>query len=268
MPIKFYIPVVYAFRTRMGNSVEGFVKWLCEYLIPTFFCYFLAGNSLNLAIDNYFLIILLTYTLYETGYIQNDTETIKKEKDPTLRLSLSEIAYYEKNRKAVIGIRLFIAILLSTLLMINCSFSIGSVVAVTGSWAILLVYLIYNSVRGHMSFVLHFFLLLLRYSTATLMFIPNVSWIVFVLCITIFPLPMLMEILRKGKFGIHYNFTKIYLNDYEKRHIFRIKYYFLLTMFFSMFVLCAHLSVVICILPLFFLMYDSIFIIIKKNRNT
>lgn len=70
----------------------------------------------------YFLSVMLVYNYYEIGYIQNDTETIKKENNPTLRLTMIQLQYYKSHFILIYSSRIFWGILLSLLLYLLSDF--------------------------------------------------------------------------------------------------------------------------------------------------
>jgi hypothetical protein len=268
MYLKFYLPILYAFKTRMGYSIPGAAKWICEYIIPTFSCYILASKGLRMEdIGIYILMILLIYTIYEVGYIQNDAEVIKKEQNPTLRLDANSLNYYEKHKAMIWGTRLLTAIFISGIIIKYCNHSQGSIIAVSSSWSILLTYFLYNSFRGKISFILHFLLLALRYSSPLFLFWLNMPWFILALSILIYPLPIMMEVLSKGKFGLHFNFTQLYLKKYERRYHFRVKYYLFLTILFACMAILKCIPYSLCLIPAYFLIYQCLFFVMIKRAH-
>ena len=94
----FYVPVLYAIRTRFLKRTKlGIFFWLAEYLFPVLLSFLLA-NIEPISISQMLLSVVCVYCFYEIGYIQNDCETIKKEENPTLRLSEDELKIYERNK--------------------------------------------------------------------------------------------------------------------------------------------------------------------------
>jgi len=69
----------------------------------------LQGNDFTVsAIVVSLLFTALIYTVYEIGYIANDTETIKHETNPAMRLTANELAYYERHKHLIYGFRLML----------------------------------------------------------------------------------------------------------------------------------------------------------------
>ena len=96
--IFFYLPMGYLLKTRL-NSLAKFISWNIIYVFPLFYLAYIKLNFVITIIDFVEILgsIIVVYNFYEIGYIQNDTETIKRESNPTLRVSKDELEYYEEN---------------------------------------------------------------------------------------------------------------------------------------------------------------------------
>jgi len=246
----------------MGRSVRGIGKWFGEFLIPTLLLFLLADDWSLQHVMDYLLLTLLVYSLYEVGYLWNDTYTIRKEKNPTLRLNHKELAYVLSHKSTIYEIRLLLAVFITLYVLMEHDWSTGSLRAILAAWSILLVYALYNTVRGHLSFVLHLLLLMLRYTSAWLLVSKGSLLSMLMLTLFIFPLPIMMEIVAKGKFGITYRFTSWYLKDYSKRYLFRLKYYSLLCLVYALF------SLNYFVLTGYFIMYEiMLYLSLGKHKR-
>lgn len=89
----------YLLKTRL-NSLAKFISWNIIYVFPLFYLAYIKLNFVITIIDFVEILgsIIVVYNFYEIGYIQNDTETIKRESNPTLRVSKDELEYYEENK--------------------------------------------------------------------------------------------------------------------------------------------------------------------------
>ena len=88
----FYIPFAYYGVVRMG-TLSKFIGFSIYYILPTLY-YFLYCFGYSLCgILIYLVSLLLLYNLYEVGYIQNDTETVQKERQPSLRLYVYNLRF-------------------------------------------------------------------------------------------------------------------------------------------------------------------------------
>ena len=93
----FYLPVLYFFHTRVTSGAAR-ASWCLIYLVPL---------SLTLSVFSpdaswHAFVLLLSgclaiYSVYELGYIENDTMTIRSEHEPTIRLSQTQMAYVDQH---------------------------------------------------------------------------------------------------------------------------------------------------------------------------
>jgi hypothetical protein len=171
----FYIPFLYTYLTRQGSLAKG-ISWWIIYVIPTFYLFILQTNYYSYSCLIYFLSCFLLHGLYETGYIQNDTETIKKECNPTFRLYSSNYEYYEKNKITIYGVRFSCFLLLSVFILFLNGFVISSYFFLTASWSIIIVYQFYNRIRGRWNLPWLCLLKCLEYFSYIILFIPTVRF--------------------------------------------------------------------------------------------
>lgn len=212
----FFIPFLYFYHSRL-KSITKALSWVFIYIFPIFtFSFVSDSNSLQ---DLAWLLLYITgiYTIYEIGYINNDCETIKNESNPTLRLSKSELEYYNDNRNLIYIFRGVI----SFIIVLALSFSeIASPYYVFVSYTGLLVtFLVYNSVRSILNLPLHFLLVLFRFSSFTLIF--NLGFDSFVATILIFPLINLIERCGEARFKLPF-FQKSFFSNHD---LLRVVYY-------------------------------------------
>ena len=143
--LMFYVPVLYAIRTRFLKRTKlGIFFWLAEYLFPVLLSFLLA-NIEPISISQMLLSVACVYCFYEIGYIQNDCETIKKEENPTLRLSEDELKIYERNKWNIYMTRGVLGILFS---MYYIQQGIPSCILLPVLWGSIPLYLLYNSMRN------------------------------------------------------------------------------------------------------------------------
>lgn len=184
----FYIPLFYLFRTRPHAVISLFFT----YLQPIVFLYCLqwgfTGQTLLLSLS----VLLIVETVYEIGYIQNDTETIRKEKNPTMRINKAELGFYHRHRVGVYASHILLTGLFLSVLRIIVpnadllSFGIGLA-------ALLMTFLSYNSFRGHITMLLYFILSSLRHIVPFLLFPENISFALVVLLLMTNPFPRTLE---------------------------------------------------------------------------
>lgn len=157
--------------------------------------------------------ITAIYFLYEIGYIYNDAETIKTEKEPTLRLRADELEYYKKHKISIYLSRFFVA---SILILMTC-FEVESLIP-------MLVFLItptfhlYNHIRNNGTLILHFVLVTLRFSLP--FYIISGSVIAFSASLLLFPVINIMERSSEKKFKLEIAQKNILGNCKSGRYIY------------------------------------------------
>lgn len=213
--IFFYVPFYYTIVSRL-HSFSKFFSWIIIYLIPQFiFSFYFFGSVdywqafLGIAFG-----VALIYTLYEIGYIYNDTETIKKEIQPTLRLDTSQLNYYYEHRVQIYSLRILLALIVSFIFI-----HLEQYFFVLLVWCIIPIYAVYNSIRNRWNLPLHFFLVVIRYCSVTLLLGGGAA---FFYCILLFPIINLLERCSEKRFQLPFFQTFIFSNKKDGRY----KYYF------------------------------------------
>lgn len=222
----FYLPIVYTIKTRYSSFFKRIVYFLTyilpEFLLLFFECY---ENFTIYRIIVIFALSMLSYiNVYELGYIYNDTETIKKEKSPTLRLSEKQLMHYEKRKIFIYSVRFLQVFFLNFALVFFISqkslvvFSLVELFTLTVYW-------IYNHVRGNTAMFFYFFLISARYVSVNLCSIENFTISVFLAALFVFPIIRTME--YKAHYGenskVNLLFRKYIIKyDINKIPVFRL----------------------------------------------
>lgn len=245
--VMFFIPMVYSFKTRYKGKV-GFFAWLVKYFIPVLLtCVGLKGVS----VYHFFIGMLYLYSFYEIGYIYNDCETIKKEKNPTLRISEKEEAFYEHNKYPIFMVRCCYAILFGCLLFF---FNTNIDLLVYG-FLTLPVFILYNRIRSGICLFIHLILMMLRYTVPVFIAINRYEIVCFVYIFFLYPLTLFVERSVKGKFGYKSKFLSTYvMHTYEDRYVFRLKYYLVIFIASIIFYFVTVIPVVYIVPPSLFLL--------------
>lgn len=204
----FSIPFLYTLSTRLTSKSARF-GWLATYLLPTLIFYFFSFGVVNHVMD-FILAIVVIYSVYEVGYLYNDAELTKKEINPTLRLSGSNIQFYETNKFICYATKPII----STLIVCYLYFA-GSVYflsAATSACLILFLYLIYNSVRSRLNIPIYSALVFFRYYGAGFLLLsPGLAFYLWL----VYPFLMTIEFAAKEKYGISFLIKKIIPDEFR-----------------------------------------------------
>lgn len=223
----FFIPFVFTKRTRY-NSANKIAVYFITYLIPLFMISFLQGYPQSFSSVSFYLsffLALVSYVnLYEVGYIYNECETIKKEKNPTKRLADSQLEFYEKHKAFIHAERFIVSIVLNLLLLFFISKK-SVLFFSTAELATLLIYYIYNNVRGKITQFVYFFLSMMKYSSLIFINSEKLSLSVFIAAVFVFPIVRTME--YKAHYGadsdVNLFFRKYIIKyDISKITVFRV----------------------------------------------
>lgn len=226
---SFYIPFCYFGFVRMGTIAKcfGFISY---FVIPTFYYFLYLKDFLFIsAIVNYLISVFLLYNLYEIGYIQNDTESIKKEITPSLRLYPRNITFYSKHKVSIYIARCIYSILFCLLLLFINDFSKGALLFSSGCYFLLIIFLLYNKIRNKWSICIFCILQISKYLCFTLLFYPNINQIAIYGLILIYPFPNIIERLSFKRYNI--KIFRILLPNKHSFIKFRTKYYLIIILF-------------------------------------
>ena len=251
--LMFYVPVLYAIRTRFLKRTKlGIFFWFAEYLFPVLLSLLLA-NIEPISIFQMLLSVVCVYCFYEIGYIQNDCETIKKEENPTLRLSEDELKIYERNKWNIYMTRGVLGILFS---MYYIQQGIPSCTLLPVLWGIIPLYLLYNSMRNRLNQYLVLFLMVYRYGVPFFLY-THFNWNCYLLLLIIisYPIPTFIQICAKEKRGRCEKWALFFVGSYNKRELFRLKFYLFLIVGVGVLAFLNQVHLYYVILPIYFFLF-------------
>ena len=217
----FYIPFAYYYAVRLGTLPKLF-SWMLIYLMPTAF-YSAVGytGSWPLFALNYGLILLAVFSIYECGYIANDTLSIRHEEQPAIRLYDYNFAHFERHKETIFCVRLFYTVLSMTILdLLNggpgTNYTVGfSITLMFGLFAL------YNHWRSRYNVWLYPFLVCSRYVPFMLL-MPH-PWEVWLLLFLSFPLLNALERFSMPRY--RWPLMKKLIPSEESKTLFRAIYY-------------------------------------------
>lgn len=222
MYIFYYLPYFYTYRAKLKERGRLLSYFLIFILPPAYFALILPDSINLLNILSIVLGLFITQNLYEVGYIQNDTETIKKEKNPTFRLNSKDLDYYALNRFKIYIVRFLFDLFLCALLFI-ISENAGNVLLFVGIVHLIIpLFVLYNSIRNYWNLLLQFILSILKFASVQFLFFENLTIINLILSVAIFPVMHLIDRIATPRFTPR--FSEYYIPRTSK---FRAGYYFL-----------------------------------------
>jgi len=268
--LRFLIPGYYLFYSRLKSNFEK-ISWFIIYVIPIYII------GLSYTKDDLFiysiifvLAVLIFNSIYEIGYIENDTRTILKERQPTLRLAADEYKLFEKHYLRIILYKILIAIVL--LLIAQVASLLYSADIYTVQFFVVLVivrilFFLHNNIRGRVNIASFFLLAVVKYSAPLCMLIPSENILaVFTMTLFLFPLLRTMEHATKTKYG--FKSWTIFVGNHD---LFRLKYYglmLLLGLGIMMFFEYALSTLGVMLLSYFLIYRVGSYLIVRKNLYT
>tara|TARA_A100001015_G_C15028382_1_gene731789 strand:+ start:2359 stop:3192 length:834 start_codon:yes stop_codon:yes gene_type:complete len=223
--IWFFLPFVYLLHTRLKTKFE-LISWQIIFFVPQLIItYYYLDIRSNIFIHLFLISQLIFYSIYETGYIQNDIVTTKKEKKPTIRLNKKNFIFVAKNYFKLIYFRYFIALFfLSVMYWLDTftSYNLKLLNFVLVLTLTKIIFYIHNSIRNRFTIITYFLLSILKYSFPIILFI-NFDKLIYPLIITImiFPVLRVIEVTTLNRYK--YKSFKKLIGNIDK---FRILYYF------------------------------------------
>ena len=164
------------------------------------------------------------YSIYEIGYIENDIVTVKKEKNPTIRLNRENNKYIKKNYSKIIISKYLIFLISLAFLswidlwieyVLNIKYFIIHVLLTR------LIFFCHNYFRNRFTIVTFFLLSISKFTFPLILFIDlEIINYALLLSITIFPILRTIEIFLLKRFQL--KFIAKFIKDIDK---FRILYY-------------------------------------------
>ncbi len=222
--LVFYLPFAYYYKVRL-RTTEKLLSWVLIYLMPTaWYSWYAAGELSWLFCINYLFILIAAFTLYETGYIHNDTFTTRHEKVPTLRLSEENLRYFYSHCHSIFLSRILTALVLLTALLILNGFSAQILLTSLSIVLIPCIFYLYNHCRNKYNVLLYPVLVFSRYIPFMLPYSP--SWQLVLLLFLSFPCCNMLErfSMPKQRFPVF----KLLIPTEKSKTYFRIAYYIII----------------------------------------
>ncbi len=270
--LLFFIPLMYTYCTRLRTFLKCF-SLVCIYFVPVVYLLVLVLPSGYWSVKSVlfvFLFLVALYDVYEIGYIQNDTETVKKEVTPTSRLSREQLEYYGRHRWLIYVCRAAIGGVLVACLYDEVG-TAGTVCFTCALLLILLTYQLYNRLRCHVNMLLYFMLVSLRYCTPFLLFPEYFSVELLVTLLMVFPIVKTLEYRSTKPPHVTTNiFFRKYILKFDSRRLtlWRVAAYGILSaiavvLYFNGFFSAGHVIVVVYM----FCFRLGIYALIKMGAN-
>lgn len=223
----FFVPFLYTLKSRY-SSISKTAVYFVTFIVPEILIYFLQNYHSDENPEKLILVFFLSFSsfvnIYEIGYIFNDTETIKKEKNPTLRLSENKLNFYESHKFIIYFSRFVLSAILNFIMhffVSEKSFFLFCLLEIST----LVVYFLYNKIRGRTTHFLYFLLITARYFSVEFSHFELLNLNMIIATLFIFPIVRTLE--YKAHYGKDSNvnvFFRKYIIKYDvsKITVFRV----------------------------------------------
>jgi len=205
------------------------LSWILIEPVPVFLLtYYLANIPLVEFIVLFLLASAAYMTIYESGYIENDSISIMNEEFPVLRLRDDELEFVLKHIKKIEWIRWSIEVLILILIyLLGVKFNVSTNLSLFCLLiiSIRVVYIVHNHFRNRSNIITLFLLSASRYISIPCLFLDlrTVTRILIIL-ILIYPLPKTIEYASQERYGISF----LSLLSEHNHPFFRLIYYLIL----------------------------------------
>lgn len=156
--MKYIYPYLYTFLYNR-KGLEGWAYFFESYVALLMFVLLFMQNNFDII---YFVVSMTSVmTIYELGYIENNTQAIKKEKNPTIRHTEKELLFLKKNYYKIA----FYRYMITFFLILGMSFYTNVIELIVGLIAIRISFYLYNEVfrKGITNRIIFSILRFLRY---------------------------------------------------------------------------------------------------------
>lgn len=251
------IPFYYTFSKRL-NNLFLIGSFILSYIIPIFILSFELKYKENILIFTFNVLLnIAAYTsIYEIGYIMNDVITVKREKEPTIRLCEHERRSIEENIVKICFSKIMISLLLFEILKkINHVNNYKYILVIL---ATLIIYCIHNLIRDNrINFFTFMFLSFLKFVSPIYLLYGVIDEKI------IAQIFLYLVIIRNFELiGKKYRFLSI--NFYKIKDKFRVFFYFFIIIFTFIFKLEIKDNIVLFYLFVYRLMG---YLIIRSKKE-
>jgi hypothetical protein len=221
------LPTYYLFYSRYQTR-SAQLSWLAGEVLPLLFAsWFFFGGALVDLVLAYLLARLAFVSLYEIGYIENDTVTIKCEPGARSRLLADDHQFFDEHYSRVIGLKAAVTVALFLLLValdrtrgLELSL-LAFAVCLALTWG---VFALHNRVRSRANIGTVLLLQWLKYGAALLLFARPADYLAAAgVALALFPIAGAVEYASKP----HYNLA-LAIRINQDIDAFRVRYYLVL----------------------------------------
>ncbi len=214
---------------------------------------------------DYALMLLSVFSLYEIGYIRNDTFAIRREKAPSLRLDADSLAYSESHSKQICAIRAVICLGAMLAIVVRHYGEIQWYTAMCSIVLIPIFFEFYNRWRSRYNVWFYPVLVCSRYIPFLLPYLDTDNLYILLLLLLSFPLCISLE--RFSRPSYRYPLMRWLIPNEQSKTRWRVIYYVVLSIIMTTYVLRGVLET-IEVGPIYILCIYRIFLSILTHWYT
>lgn len=261
----FYCPFAYYYRIRLQTPAK-LLSWCLIYPVVCAYFAAVAQSAITLTGALEFMLNLLAiFSLYELGYILNDTYATRRESSPTLRLSLDQQQYVYTHIRTIVGTRLGIALVCMLTLFAGHYTEPLWILTLLCICAILPIFLVYNAWRSHYNAWLYPILVCSRYIPLLLPYLCHENARLMLLLILTFPVVNGLERFSMPRY--RYPLMRHLIPNEPAKTTFRATYYILLAIVLSA-IYAYNALPLIELLPIYVMTLYRIALLVLTRHHT
>ena len=244
----FYIPFGYYYVVRLGTW-QKLLSWLLIYIMPTVcYSFFTYDGAVLPFVLNYLLLLVATFSLYELGYILNDTVAILHEEMPAVRLYPNNFEHFSRYARLIVLARFCYAIITLVLLYLIDA-RIFTLPLAANILAIPMIFAVYNSWRSKYNVWLYPLLVFSRYLPFMLLY--RIDGLAILLLFLSFPLLNMLERFSMPRY--RFPLMRRLIPTEESKTMFRVWYYAVLLLILAILYILTiiHYTLILPVLILF-----------------
>lgn len=199
--IKYFFPFYYTYHSRSKGL--HFLSYLIMVVFPQFLlCWFYGNNSSeSLFLMNFTIAFCGMLSVYEWGYIVNDSVCIKNDPHPTIRISIEEQNYLKEHIVPVSICKILVSVF-CILFFIFEGGTGNSILYICSLFILFSAYLIHNSVRSVVNFITVFILTTFNYFSSVAALCGSEKVLCFAVIVLSFSIPKTIFYIRRKALGL------------------------------------------------------------------
>lgn len=218
--MKYIVPFSYGLLTRT-KTIFYKISFFAVIVLPIFIVSMFSEYDIVYILPRFILGFVSMYSIYEIGYIFNDTYTIRFEENPTYRLNPKERLIVDRWANLLISVRLLTVIISCILLYYLGVNNLIYFILMLGLLDVS--YALHNFYRSKKNIFTIFLILVFKYSSIPILFMTIEEYISYFMWLVLsVPILRTIEFAAKPSYGI-----KLFVNFNHDE--FRVYYYAFIT---------------------------------------